>query len=216
MVSREWSVKTERGAIVSDLRSSQQYRSTSLIAARLSDDFIAPLLFTGACNTERFNEWLETHLCAYLDQTHVVILDNARFHKSNRTQELINGCGASLLFLPPYSPDLNSIEKDLPTSKDDGNTMPKNQFRKSLTRINNYVLYYISDIKRKLICTKNIGLFKKVSYTSLSVVGREYDPPRLRRSLPNRIVSGTTRWLDNVPSMNTHVFLDLSERRFSV
>ena len=106
-----------RGAIVSDLRSSQQYRSPSLIAARLSDDFIAPLLFTGACNTERFNEWLETHLCAHLDQTYVVILDNARFHKSNRTQELINGCGASLLFLPPYSPDLNPIQKDFANIK---------------------------------------------------------------------------------------------------
>lgn len=106
-----------KGTIVSDMRSSQQYRKTSLIAARLSDDFIAPFLFTGACNTERFNTWLETHLCAHLDPTHVVILDNAKFHKSNRTRELIQGCGAQLLFLPPYSPDLNPIEKDFANIK---------------------------------------------------------------------------------------------------
>ena len=40
-----------------------------------------------------------------------MILDNAAFHKSSKTKELIEGAGCTLLFLPPYSPDLNPIEK---------------------------------------------------------------------------------------------------------
>jgi transposase len=41
----------------------------------------------------------------------VVVLDNASFHKSNKTREIIEGAGCHLIFLPPYSPDFNPIEK---------------------------------------------------------------------------------------------------------
>jgi len=40
-----------------------------------------------------------------------VIMDNAAFHKSQKTKELIESVGCKLIFLPPYSPDLNPIEK---------------------------------------------------------------------------------------------------------
>ena len=59
-----------RGVYVSDVRSSQHYRRTSLIAARLDGNFMAPLLFTGSCNVERFNEWLQTALCPHLNAKH--------------------------------------------------------------------------------------------------------------------------------------------------
>ena len=42
----------------------------------------------------------------------VVVMDNATFHKSNKSKALIEEKGAALLFLPPYSPDLNPIEQD--------------------------------------------------------------------------------------------------------
>jgi len=51
-------------------------------------------------------------LSALLDENSVVILDNASFHKSAATRELVEQTGAKLLFLPPYSPDLNLIEHD--------------------------------------------------------------------------------------------------------
>jgi transposase len=44
-------------------------------------------------------------------------MDNAAFHKSKRTRELIEGCGVLLLYLPPYSPDLNPIEGSFGTMK---------------------------------------------------------------------------------------------------
>ena len=49
-------------------------------------------------------------LCPLLDDRHVVIMDNAAFHKGSQTAALIRDAGASLLFLPPYSLGLNPIE----------------------------------------------------------------------------------------------------------
>ena len=60
---------------------------------------------------------LEKILCPLLDDRHVVIFDNASFHKSRQTANLITSCGASLLFLPPYSRELNPIEKDFANIK---------------------------------------------------------------------------------------------------
>ena len=79
--------------------------------------FTAPVLFEGACDALAFNAWLENVLCPLLDASHVVILDNASFHKSQQTEALIAACGASLLFLPPYSPELNPIERDFANIK---------------------------------------------------------------------------------------------------
>ncbi len=64
-----------------------------------------------------FNAWLENVLCPLLDASHVVILDNASFHKSQQTETLITSCGASLLFLSSYSPELNPIERDFANIK---------------------------------------------------------------------------------------------------
>ena len=107
-----------KGICVSDkISGSHRYASTSLIAARIGDCFTVPLLFQGACDTIAFNVWLEHQLCPLLDETHVVILDNASFHKSSETASLITETGASLLFLPPYAPELNPIEKDFANIK---------------------------------------------------------------------------------------------------
>ena len=107
-----------RGLRVMDkISGSHRYDSTSLIAARIGDTFTAPVLFRGASDTLAFNAWLEHQLCPLLDEKHVVILDNASFHKGAETAELIAATGASLLFLPPYSPELNPIEKDFANIK---------------------------------------------------------------------------------------------------
>ena len=56
-------------------------------------------------------------LSPLLTDNHVVIMDNASFHKGSETAALIRTSGASLLFLPPYSPELNPIEKDFANIK---------------------------------------------------------------------------------------------------
>jgi len=88
--------------------SSRPYASGALAATQL---------WEGTCNTDIFNQWLEDLLCPLLDETCVVIMDNATFHKSVKTRELIETKGAVLLFLPPYSPDLNPIEGDFAALK---------------------------------------------------------------------------------------------------
>ena len=106
-----------RGVRVEDKVPSHRYTTTTLIAARLDGCFTAPLLFEGSCDKVAFNTWLSQMLCPLLDDNHVVIMDNASFHKGSETAALIRGCGASLLFLPPYSPELNPIEKDFANIK---------------------------------------------------------------------------------------------------
>ena len=73
---------------------------------------IAPIYIEENTNTELFNKWLEEHLLPEIvGQKKVIIMDNAAFHKSKTTSELIEKAGHTLLYLPPYSPDLNPIEK---------------------------------------------------------------------------------------------------------
>jgi len=54
--------------------------------------------------------WLKDFLIPELKPGQVVIMDNATFHKSEESQRLIKNAGCGILFLPPYSPDLNPIE----------------------------------------------------------------------------------------------------------
>ena len=96
---------------------SHRYTTTTLIAARFNGCFTAPMLFEGSCDALAFNAWLQKVLCPLLDNRHVVIMDNASFHKGSETARLIEVSGASLLFLPPYSPELNPIEKDFANIK---------------------------------------------------------------------------------------------------
>ena len=93
--------------------SSQRTRTMTLIAARFEDTFTGARVFQGGCKSGDFNDWLAEELCPRLTSKHVLILDNARLHKTPRTRELIESSGASLMFLPPYSPDYNPIEHDL-------------------------------------------------------------------------------------------------------
>lgn len=83
----------------------------NLVAGLLEGEIIAPLTYD--CNTTAlvFNTWLEHCLIPALLPNCIIVLDNARFHKSPRTLEIIAKHGHQLLFLPPYSPDLNPIEK---------------------------------------------------------------------------------------------------------
>lgn len=106
-----------KGQRVSGLISGHRRPRTSLLAAHLENTFAAPLLFAGTCNTLLFNAWLKQHLCPLLHDQHVVVMDNVPFHQSAQTKALIHATGATLLFLPPYSPDFNPIEHDFATLK---------------------------------------------------------------------------------------------------
>ena len=92
-------------------KSGKYYERTNIIAALSNNNIIAPCVFNGTCNAALFESWVEQFLIKELKPRQVVIMDNATFHKSPRTKDLIESSGCMVIFLPPYSPDLNPIEK---------------------------------------------------------------------------------------------------------
>ena len=85
--------------------------STSTFIAGLRWDRIdAPFLIEGSANMEVFAAYVGKVLCPELRQGDQVILDNLCIHKTPAVAKLIKARGASVRFLPPYSPDLNPIE----------------------------------------------------------------------------------------------------------
>jgi len=91
--------------------SGKRFGRQSVIAALKNKKLLAPMCFEGTCNTDVFNVWLKQELLPKLNKGQVLILDNASFHKSVTTQRLVESYGCEIVFLPPYSPDLNPIEK---------------------------------------------------------------------------------------------------------
>jgi transposase len=100
-----------RGQKVYGAVSGSRYSRESFIAAKNQSNILAPFCYTGTCNTDLFNAWLEQILVPELKPGQVIILDNASFHKSKVSVDIIQKAGCKVLFLPPYSPDLNPIEK---------------------------------------------------------------------------------------------------------
>ncbi|WP_238358216.1 IS630 family transposase [Piscirickettsia salmonis] len=72
--------------------------------------FIAPMMVEGYCNANVCQAYIDQCLIPCLSPGETVIMDNASFHKSKGVKEAIEDAGCHLLFLPPYSPDLNPIE----------------------------------------------------------------------------------------------------------
>jgi transposase len=86
------------------------YQTTTLIAGVGLRGPCAPWLFEGAMDGEMFLAWVTQGLVPALQTGDVVIMDNLATHKVQGVIEAIEGAGAHLLYLPPYSPDFNPIE----------------------------------------------------------------------------------------------------------
>ncbi len=93
------------------LNRSRREGRVNMILALCNQNLIAPFTFVGAINRMVFETWLETCLLPTLEPGQVIVMDNATFHKGGRIQQLIQDVGCELIYLPPYSPDLNKIEK---------------------------------------------------------------------------------------------------------
>ncbi len=86
------------------------WQTTTLIAALGIEGVRCSTVVDGAVNGDIFEAFVEQVLVPELRIGDVVVMDNLSSHKRARTQRLIEGAGAQLLFLPPYSPDFNPIE----------------------------------------------------------------------------------------------------------
>lgn len=87
------------------------WKTTTFLAALRHDRITAPCVFDGAINGARFCAYVEQALAPTLGPGDLVIMDNLGAHKVQGVREAIEARGARLLYLPPYSPDLNPIEQ---------------------------------------------------------------------------------------------------------
>ena len=86
------------------------WKTTTLIAALGLEGIRCSTVVDGAVNGDIFEAFVEHVLVPALRPGDVVVMDNLSSHKRHRTRQLIEGAGTELVFLPPYSPDLNPIE----------------------------------------------------------------------------------------------------------
>src|SRR5579872_4260084 len=86
------------------------WKTTTFLAGLTCEGLIAPFVLDGPINAEYFLAYVEQILIPVLREGDTVILDNLSSHKGGEAARLIAAAGARLLFLPPYSPDLNPIE----------------------------------------------------------------------------------------------------------
>ena len=87
------------------------WKTLTFIAALRHDRIDAPFVIDGPINGELFGLYVEQILVPTLSPGDIVVLDNLGSHKGKAARAAVRATGARLIFLPPYSPDLNPIEQ---------------------------------------------------------------------------------------------------------
>lgn len=87
------------------------YKTLTLVSGLRLSGLVAARALEGPMNAERFEAWLRDDLGPTLKNGDIVVMDNLPSHKSARVEPIVKTFGASVLYLPPYSPDFNPIEK---------------------------------------------------------------------------------------------------------
>jgi len=88
-----------------------RFERTTLLSSVRTDGTIVPMIFDGSLNGELFVRYIADFLAPTLKPGDLVIMDNLSSHKVSGVLEAFKDTGASVRYLPPYSPDLNPIEK---------------------------------------------------------------------------------------------------------
>jgi transposase len=87
------------------------WKTTTFLAGLRPSGMVAPMVLDGPINGEAFEAYVQQILVPELTPGDIVIMDNLGSHKGQAVRKAIEAAGAKLLFLPPYSPDFNPIEK---------------------------------------------------------------------------------------------------------
>lgn len=102
-----WGPKSSR--VIGDVPHGH-WKTTTFVAGLRASGFIAPLVVDGPMNGDVFLAYVQQQLAPTLKPGDLVIMDNLSCHKRVGVKEAIESVGAELMYLPPYSPDLNPIE----------------------------------------------------------------------------------------------------------
>ena len=103
--------RAPRGQRVFAKISGRKFKRTNIVAGLCQGKWVAPMEYTGTTDSTLFEFWFERFLMNEVANGSVIILDNATFHKKSILPDLARRYHCEVLFLPPYSPDLNAIEK---------------------------------------------------------------------------------------------------------
>ena len=87
------------------------WMTTTFVAGLRTSGMMAPMVLDGPINGELFQHYVDQILVPELRAGDIVIMDNLGSHKGAGVRAAIEAAGAALLYLPPYSPDFNPIEK---------------------------------------------------------------------------------------------------------
>lgn len=100
-----------RGERLVDAAPFGHWKTTTFVAGLRHDGIVAPCVIDGPMTGEIFRTYVRQFLVPALVPGDVVVLDNLPAHKVSGVEAMIHEAGASLMYLPPYSPDLNPIEQ---------------------------------------------------------------------------------------------------------
>ncbi len=103
--------RAPRGRRVLEATPQGNWKILTILGAMSLNGMIATMTIEAATDAEIFLAYLDHVLCPALRPDDVVVMDNLSSHKVAGVRERIEAVGASVLYLPPYSPDLNPIEK---------------------------------------------------------------------------------------------------------
>jgi transposase len=98
------------GEIVEDVKRGKKFERVNAIGALCDKKYYGIECYKHTTNSAFFERWFEGCLLKKIPKGHTIILDNARFHRKRELRKIARG-KVRLLFLPPYSPDYNRIEK---------------------------------------------------------------------------------------------------------
>ena len=109
--------RAPRGVKVEDVKRGRKFHRVNVVAAVIhgnsGTERIAPMRCQKSMTAACFEHWFENNPLERIGWTgKTIIMDNARFHRKEYLQEACGKSGVGLIFLPPYSPDFNPIEKD--------------------------------------------------------------------------------------------------------
>jgi transposase len=119
----------------------------------------ASLVVEGSTNGTVFETYLEEVLCPTLKRGQVVVMDNLSSHKGERVRELMEGEGCELIYLPPYSPDFNPIEKAF--------SKLKSYLREACARSQDTLMEVIGQALSTISASDALGFFEHCGYRAV-------------------------------------------------
>ncbi|MDD3470639.1 MAG: IS630 family transposase, partial [Thermoguttaceae bacterium] len=103
--------RAPRGTKVEDVKRGQKFQRTNVIAAKIGRNMVASWCYSQNRTSHLFVEWFRKTLVQYIQKDTTVMMDSTSFHPHRKLRCLARKYNLRILFLPPYSPDLNPIEK---------------------------------------------------------------------------------------------------------